>query len=194
MAFVYGLRAPDEAEYFYIGSTKHPPHVRLKGHIDALRRETNKNRRFASRARRIGFNNILIETIEECSASDRFDREYAIIRDALKRGVHLTNLIVAPRDFELARAHSEYDDFILTPRHIAVMVDAVEFGLPHTGSATHDMLASFIEESSRYLIVERTAEFLELVQEVMDGHYDRDEANRQTEDLRQRVSDVLECV
>jgi hypothetical protein len=56
------------------------------------------------------------------------------------------------------------------------------------------MLASFIEESSRYLIVERTAEFLELVQEVMDGHYDRDEANRQTEDLRQRVSDVLECV
>lgn len=93
MCVIYGLRASDSDVYFYIGSTKFAAEYRLQQHIDYIKCGRQTNRHLAHTMRKIGFENVVVEVIEEVAAEDRFDREREIVVDHLRRGVGLTNLV-----------------------------------------------------------------------------------------------------
>jgi hypothetical protein len=192
MAFVYGLRADGDAEPFYIGSTKNPVERRFKQHLDDIRTGRNKNTHLVRRARKIGADRIVCDVIEECSNADRFEIEYATIRKALDRGVKLTNIIVAQRDFEIRRLTEEYDNYEILPRHIEAILNAVENGLRRDEDSLLNKMRELIESLAHDLIFNHTEETRGLVMEVMAANYDHEEAERQTTGIHQRISEVLE--
>jgi hypothetical protein len=93
-AQIYGLRDPDNAHYFYVGSTKHSLRHRLKGHIETLR--NNPNLRFVSAMRRVRPERVVIKTLEIVSRDIRFQREAWWIARLLAEGHSLTNLVHSP--------------------------------------------------------------------------------------------------
>lgn len=192
MAYVYGLRANDGTEYFYIGSTKHALQHRLKQHLDYIRLGYNKNRHLCHKVAQVGPENVVIEAIEECGEAERFEREYAHIQAHLGRGVKLTNAVLDARSFELQRQMQEYNEFELQPYHMIAITDAYEFGCTRNGDALHDAFCRVAELMARNIFEKHSDEFLEQIDDVMAAHYEPEEANRQAASLRQRVLALLE--
>lgn len=192
IARVYGIRSKNTTDYFYIGSTKHSLEIRLKGHIDAIKRGNNKNRHFTNKVKRVGIENLVIELIEECAEEIRFIREYEIIGEYLRRGISLTNKVVSARDFELHRANEEWDNFQLTPFHVVSIVSALESGVPKNGDKLHDAFAGLVEVLAQRIMDVYLEEFKQNIPEIMAIHYDKHEADRQTASLYKRISALLE--
>jgi len=103
MAVVYGLRAKDSDQYFYVGCTKHTAERRLAGHLEAIRNKTMRNRHFVHKAKKIGLENIVADVLEETTEADRFSREEWWIKHLLASGAKLVNRIhndVDPEQFD----------------------------------------------------------------------------------------------
>lgn len=192
MAYVYGLRAKDSAEYFYIGSTKHSLEHRFKQHLDMIRLGRNNNRHLVNKVNKIGVGNIIIEPIHTCGEVERFDVEYQTIHEYLANGAKLTNVKLSASDFEIARIRQEYDEFELEPRHIHGFVDAFENGCSRNGDPMADHLADFIEKAATHLFETHFNDFLVTVYEVMVTAYDESEADRQAASVYQRIFAMLE--
>lgn len=196
MAFIYGIRAKDSEEYFYIGSTKHPIEHRLRQHLDQIRRGLNRNHHFVHTVNKVGESNLVIEVIEECPDDDQFVREYEVIHEFVGKGIRLTNVKLAHGDYAALRLQAErdyYDNYELTPRHVYAFLDAYENGVERTGDSLGDHLAEFIEASVKVIFEKRLDEFKAHIPEIMREHFDEQEADRQTADIYRRISEMLEC-
>lgn len=73
--YIYGLRAKDSTQFFYVGSTKRDLQWRLGKHINHLASGLHRNPEFTRLAQEIGVDNIVIELIEEVDQDQRFQRE-----------------------------------------------------------------------------------------------------------------------
>lgn len=93
MGYVYGLRGKDDSQYFYIGTTKFSPEKRLKQHLYSVSTDANNNKHFVNKVRKIGMSNIVVDVIETCANSERFEREEFWIKKYLSDGIKLTNLV-----------------------------------------------------------------------------------------------------
>lgn len=192
MAYVYGLRAIDGAEYFYIGSTKNTLQRRLRQHLDAVRLGQHKNTHLINKVKKVGVENVVIEPILECADGVRFIREYEEIRAHIKRGVKLTNIRVDETHFEWLRAQEEFDEFILLPHHIHTIVDAFEYGLKR---GTHDLANKFmelVETMSVHIFENHFNEFMDTIHEVMANAYEQPESDRQAAGVYTRIFAMLE--
>jgi hypothetical protein len=78
--FIYGLRAKDSEQFFYVGSTKRDLQWRLGKHKNHVTSGLHRNPEFTRRAKEIGLDNIVIELIEEVDQDQRFQRESYWIR------------------------------------------------------------------------------------------------------------------
>lgn len=191
MAYVYGLRTSHDLDYFYIGSTKNSLSHRLKQHIDYIRLGYNKNHHLVNKVRKVGFENVIIEPIIECDESERFDREYEIITEHLQKGVHLTNVVVN-YEYDVLRQAQEYDEFQLEPHHIEAFADILEAGAKRNGDPLHDRLSDLLEDGVLHMARKHTADFLNMIAEIMTDNYEPVEANRKTAELHKRVLAALE--
>jgi len=93
MSVIYGLRAKDSDQYFYIGSTRHTANRRLSGHLSAIRHGTKRNRHFVNKANKVGLDNIVVDVLEETTREQQFEREKWWIQDMLAQGVNLVNRV-----------------------------------------------------------------------------------------------------
>lgn len=107
---VYGIRAVDQADYFYIGSTKKTVEERLKEHVSGLK--WNKNLHFVRKVRKIGVERLVIEAVEFVTPENRFEREYAWIRDLTHRGVKLTNIVTDAHTYIASRRQDDHEERI----------------------------------------------------------------------------------
>lgn len=73
--YIYGLRARDAADFFYVGSTKRDLDWRLGKHRNHVNSGLHRNPEFTRVAQSIGPDNIVIELIEEVPQGQRFQRE-----------------------------------------------------------------------------------------------------------------------
>lgn len=73
--YIYGLRASNSSQFFYVGSTKRDLQWRLGKHKNHVISGLHRNPEFTRRAREIGLDNIVIELIEEVDQDQRFQRE-----------------------------------------------------------------------------------------------------------------------
>ena len=118
--YVYGLRAKDSDQYFYIGSTTRPDFsCRLFGHF----RPDNRNKQIKYKLEAIGRENVVIELIEQTATKERFKREYALIAEYKTKGHPLLNMVLTDeppiwirtpnkdlRDFVTLLEHCHYND------------------------------------------------------------------------------------
>lgn len=192
MACVYGLRAKDQDQYFYIGSTKHSPQHRLQQHLDMIRLGRNRNLHLVRKVNQLGAENICIDVIEECKDLVRFEREYEIIQRLLAQGVKLTNIQHNLSQYEIVRQVEEYDNYELFPHHFEAMVAAVEGKTERNGDAIHDMFCDVLDKTSWHLALKHLDGWKEMIAECMVKCYEPEEAKRQTASLYQRISQVLE--
>lgn len=73
--YIYGLRANDSDQFFYVGSTKRDLQWRLGKHKNHVISGLHRNPEFTRRAKEIGLDNIVIQLIEEVDQDQRFQRE-----------------------------------------------------------------------------------------------------------------------
>lgn len=104
MAFVYGIRAKDSSEYFYVGSTKTTIKRRFKQHLMDVRRGNHCNPHFSNKAKKLGIENVTIDVLEECAEHLRFERELWWIEHLTSQGVKLTNLVHNGMTYAFAKA------------------------------------------------------------------------------------------
>lgn len=109
-ADIYGVRAIDRKEPFYIGSTRCGLERRWTNHRSEVLAGTHKNPHFASTCKKIGFDNLICERIETVPEDAQFYREYEVINEYLARGVRLTNirLNVGSERMSLAEYYAVY--------------------------------------------------------------------------------------
>jgi hypothetical protein len=112
--YIYGLRAKDSTELFYVGSTKFLPDDRLKAHLYEVEAGTHKNRHFANKVRKIGLKNVVVDILEEVTEVERWHKEQERIANLVACGVKLTNRIHNGVNFEISDAVHEYDNYVLT--------------------------------------------------------------------------------
>lgn len=120
MPYIYGLRPKDCDQYFYIGSTKFSPEQRWSSHISYVKHGLNKNRHFVNKLNQIGIDNVVVDTLAECSKEERFELEYSMVQDYLNHGHKLTNII---HTFEQSKAYwntlimeqDEYIEYVMRP-------------------------------------------------------------------------------
>lgn len=73
--YIYGLRAKDSRDYFYVGSTKRDLDWRLDKHKNHIASGLHRNAEFTRVAQQIGLDNLAIELIETVNQDQRFQRE-----------------------------------------------------------------------------------------------------------------------
>lgn len=78
--YIYGLKAKDATDYFYVGSTKRDLAWRLGKHKNHINSGLHRNPEFTRVAQEIGLDNLVIELIEEVEQDQRFQRESHWIR------------------------------------------------------------------------------------------------------------------
>lgn len=96
---IYGLRAKDSTQFFYVGSTKRDLQWRLGKHINHINSGLHRNPEFTRRAQEIGVDNIAIELIEEVDQDQRFQREAHWINTL----PNLVNIVKNPKKEETVR-------------------------------------------------------------------------------------------
>lgn len=93
VAYVYGLRAADSREYFYVGCTKDDPHERLREHLYQVATGTHSNKHFANKVRVIDAKNVVCDVLETTDILRRWQVEIQWINKLLADGVKLVNRI-----------------------------------------------------------------------------------------------------
>lgn len=73
--YIYGLRAKESTDYFYVGSTKRDLAWRLGKHANHIASGLHRNQRFTEIFNSIGAEHIVIELLEEVEQGQRFIRE-----------------------------------------------------------------------------------------------------------------------
>lgn len=112
--YIYGLRAKNSTELFYVGSTKFLPDDRLKAHLYEVETGTHKNKHFANKVKKIGLSNVVVDILEEVTEVDRWRKEQERIANLVRSGVKLTNRIHNGVNFEISDAVAEYENYTLT--------------------------------------------------------------------------------
>lgn len=98
-AYIYGLRAKDSYKYFYVGSTKFEVEYRLGQHLYEVKNDTHLNAHFLNKAKKIGVENIVADTLDEIGEDFRFVKESEWIDRLLKDGHPLVNWCYNPDKF-----------------------------------------------------------------------------------------------
>lgn len=104
MAVVYGIRAKDSDQYFYVGCTVKPAQERLKQHMSGVRYDMHANTHFARKVKKVGAPNVALDVLEETEDGQQFEREAWWIQHLLGQGVKLTNIIHNGRDVMIGGA------------------------------------------------------------------------------------------
>lgn len=191
MAFVYGFRAKDSNKYFYVGSTKYSIEHRFKQHLDSIRRGRNKNRHFVNKINKVKPENIVIDVIEECTTSVRFEREYAHIQHLLTDGHPLTN-IVYTHEYAKYRTWDECEEEGLSLDRIIQIIDIHERGWRRNGNELHDLLADTAEKIVDTIMGSHFEEFTRNVKDIMSSMRDDKNPDGETNGVYQRLSHFLE--
>jgi predicted GIY-YIG superfamily endonuclease/predicted transcriptional regulator len=89
---IYGLRAKDSNQFFYVGSTKRDLEWRLSKHRNHVASGLHRNQRFTEVFNQISADNVVIELIEEINQDQRFQREAYWIKTL----PNLVNLVKNP--------------------------------------------------------------------------------------------------
>jgi len=98
---VYGIRAKNEAVYFYVGSTRHSVTRRFKAHLQDAKTKKHCNKHFQNKVRLLGLGNVVVDTLESVSTQHRFEAEYSWINKLLREGHPLTNHRLSPWPHEV---------------------------------------------------------------------------------------------
>jgi hypothetical protein len=114
-SYVYGLRAADSADYFYVGSTKKTPAVRLKEHLAPARLGCNRNLYFVRTVRRVGPENVVADTLQRVCPGEQFVREYEWVARFLNAGARLTNIVTDARTYVSSREQEDYCEEVIEP-------------------------------------------------------------------------------
>lgn len=114
-AYIYGLRAADTDQYFYIGSSRQPPAKRFNDHLSLARNGKHYNRHLMHKMRKVGLDAIALDTIATCTRSEQFELEHQIINDHLQRGHPLTNIRLIPHEAKTAATTPPH---YFTPEHL----------------------------------------------------------------------------
>ena len=197
---IYGLRDKSKTDYFYIGSTKHSLEHRLSQHLAYTRLGYNKNRHFEHKLNQIGPENIVIELIETTSEEFRYEREHALIREYLDRGVKLTNIKLTPEWVPLSAAVTvkdaypdawqQYSNYEVQPTHIEAILDAYEYGVQKTGEPLSDGFAEIVERCAQHLITKRFYEFKIIVTDVVRRYRDTEKGLSRLDGFLPRLNDI----
>lgn len=95
---IYGLRILGNKTYFYVGSTKGNPELRLRRHLEDCLKRKHVNSKFQEIVLKHNFM-IVCDILEMTSANDRDKIEYHFIKVLLRSGHKLVNIAnpIAPR-------------------------------------------------------------------------------------------------
>lgn len=192
--FIYGLRANHSTLYFYIGSTKHTPEQRFKKHISYLRAGYNKNMHFVHAVNKIGIDNVVVDTLAECSANERFKLEYEFINHLKAMGHPLTNLVIEYDDGTgHALSRDYYQEFRLRVDHVLLILNVYENGCERNGEQLHDLLSAEIEAACKQIIEHHFDEFYNhVITEILPDYEWEIEDDGQATGVRQRILEMLE--
>lgn len=91
--YVYGLRHKDSELYFYVGCSKYPPEHRLERHLYQVAAGDHSNAHFANTIKKYGAENIVCDTLEVTTITDRFEAERRWIDELKTEGHRLVNRI-----------------------------------------------------------------------------------------------------
>lgn len=89
---IYGIRAKDQSEYFYVGSTGRPLGRRLSDIRWAAQAGATKNRLLDAKAVEIGVENLVIEALATADKSNRIEIERRTIINCIAQGMPLVNI------------------------------------------------------------------------------------------------------
>lgn len=157
MPYIYGLRAKDSDQYFYIGSTKFTPQQRWDNHCSYVKSGLNKNRHFVNALNKVGFDNVSVDTLAECSIEERFELEYSIIADYLKRGHKLTNIVHTleqSRSYrsKLLMEQDEYIEYVMRPDVFVKNYNNFLKGKPTASNPNNQSLVDMIYEIAHVVL------------------------------------------
>lgn len=134
--YIYGLRAKDATEFFYVGSTKRDLQWRLDKHKNHCASGLHRNPEFNRVVKEIGIDNLTIELIEEVDQDQRFQRESHWIRT-------LPNLINIVKHPDGDKRPSQAGPVVVprraggrptkyTPENTLAILEAIRTGAPFT--------------------------------------------------------------
>lgn len=105
-AVIYCVRSIEHAEPFYIGSTRDPLAKRWASHQYQIKTKQHRNKHFANKCLKFGFDRVVCEVIESVPIEQQFIREYEIIQEHLSRNVALTNIKLV-NEYQAQQAYYE---------------------------------------------------------------------------------------
>lgn len=127
---IYGLREKGASDYFYVGSTKRKPAIRLRQHLKSAQDRSMVNRHLQNKILKIGIPNVEIEVLEVATPADRFECEYRWITKLREQGARLTNIqLTSTTERHHAKTKSDwqkYLDQIFTLAHVLTTLDYLE--------------------------------------------------------------------
>jgi len=151
MATIYGIRAKDSKQYFYVGSTKFSAEYRLQQHLDYIRADKNHNRHFVSKIKQVGIENLIIETLEVCNDTNRWQIEDNWIKKLKAEGHKLTNLKLN-EDWQAMEEALDYDNYPIRLDHIESIYAVAEGKCSYNGDWLHDTLLDVIKDLAKHLV------------------------------------------
>ncbi len=92
-AWIYGLRARNSTQYFYVGCTRESVIERFEQHLYDVKHGFHKNKHFVNKVRKIGFDNIAYDILETVNLSNQFQAERQWIKKLISEGHKLVNRI-----------------------------------------------------------------------------------------------------
>ncbi len=119
-SIIYGLRAVDSAEYFYVGRTRFDKDKRLAVHLAYARAGKTSNKHLERKLLKVGLDRVVSDVIETVPRELESEREYFWINTL----PNLCNLKLA----ELPGSYREYSDKVRDPDYFARMLTALERG------------------------------------------------------------------
>lgn len=133
--YIYGLRAANSSDYFYVGSTKRDLAWRLSKHANHIASGLHRNQRFTDTFNMIGADNVVIDLLEEVNQDQRFAREaywinalpnlVNIVKNPAKGAARMAMTPAAPR-------HPGGRPTKYTPETTTAILDAIRVGTPLT--------------------------------------------------------------
>lgn len=156
MAYVYGLREREFAQYFYVGSTKFEVEYRVSQHLYEVEHGTHANAHFLNKVNRIGLSNVVFDILDEVNEEMRYICESDWIDKLLNDGHPLVNWCYNPDRF--TRVITEADD-PYTPQKLLLGYLTVLDSQPSKAQDSRDQwllndLHKIIEDTIRHMLKE----------------------------------------
>ncbi len=117
---IYGLRAVDSAEYFYVGRTRFDKDKRLAVHLAYARAGKTSNKHLERKLLKVGLDRVVSDVIEMVPRDLEAEREYFWINTL----PNLCNLKLV----ELPGSYREYADKVRDPGYFGQVLTVLEAG------------------------------------------------------------------